>query len=79
MMGWTAIRDVDGSLHVPFHVETTTGWHADGVTRLQPGDPGYDEHDAAAISAEEMSSNPAQDAALIARWEAADPFARLSA
>ncbi|WP_433412957.1 hypothetical protein ACQP1V_27355 [Microtetraspora malaysiensis] len=54
--------------------------HADGVIQLQSGDPGYDEHNAHAVSPEEMRGDRAQDAALIARWDAmADPLARLSA
>jgi hypothetical protein len=70
MAMWTAIRDSDGSLLVPIHVATSEGWHGDGATRLQPGDPGYEEHGLSSIDSADLVADPVEDERLIARWEA---------
>ncbi len=70
MAMWTAIRTDDRSLLVPVNVVTPDGWYGDGALRLQPGDPGYAEHDHNAIDAAELAADPAEDERLIARWEA---------
>lgn len=67
-MTWTAIREEDGSVLVPLHVDRE-GWHADGAVRLRAGDPEYDQHLDSALDARKLKADRAVDEELIARWE----------
>ncbi|MEV0169177.1 hypothetical protein [Nonomuraea fuscirosea] len=67
-MTWTAIREEDGSVLVPFHVDRE-GWHADGAVRLQSGDPEHGQHLGSTFDARDFAAGRAGDEELIARWE----------
>lgn len=65
----TAIRNADGTVDVPV-TAAGPGVFGDGVTTLQPGDPGYDEAAATAIPADQHPLLRPRDHARAAALEA---------